>query len=69
MKRYALLLLFPPGNFQPGNKVIDETVEVSTLEIAISKFQKEYPKLGLDHDGYAKTETGITYCVAEAFDP
>lgn len=61
--KYFLLELFPAGNFTSGNRVISQ-IEKDTKDEAILLFQKVYPELGLDKDGYAKKDE-LTYCLAK----
>jgi hypothetical protein len=63
MNKYALLMLFPAGNFQSGNTVMDE-ISALRKEDAIEHFQRHWPKLKLDSTGYAKHGI-ISYCIAE----
>ena len=65
---YYLLMLFPAGIWNSGNKVIAEAgfdnTKRNTKNLAIGWFQTKFPELKLDADGYAKHGT-LTYCVAE----
>jgi hypothetical protein len=64
--KFALLKLYPAGNFQSGNLVLTE-IRIDCLNArkeAIAEFQRLYPDLNLDHTGYAKHEE-ISYCIAE----
>lgn len=67
MKRYALLRLFPAGNFQSGNQVMAET-QPMTRDEAVLYFQNQFPLIPLNCDGYCKV--GIeSFCIAECYDP
>ena len=63
-KRYALLRLFPCGDFRSGNTVIAETNQYMTKEQAIDLFQSAFANLTLNSNGYAKIGE-ISYCIAE----
>jgi hypothetical protein len=64
--KFALLKLFPAGNFQSGNLVLSEIRFdcPNARKEAIAEFQRSFPLLKLNDDGYAK-DGEITYCVAE----
>ena len=66
MKTFSLLKLFPVG-YLSGNQVINE-VSYPTKDQAVNIFQKLYPELDLNSNGYAK-HGEISYCVAEHYSP
>ena len=63
-KRFALLRLFPCGDFRSGNTVIAETDRYMTKKEALDLFQSAFFDLNLNSNGYAKIGD-IRYCIAE----
>jgi len=58
MKKFALLSLL-----HNANRVIGETY-AKDKTAAVAHFQKTFPVLGLNGDGYAKN-MDLSYCIAE----
>ncbi len=63
MNKFYLLRLFPTGNFCSGNEVMAEVLTENKTN-AISFFQKQFPLLNLDAEGYCKCGQE-TFCMAE----
>lgn len=68
MKKFALLKLFPTGNFASGNQVINELDYSICKEEAVQYFRENHPELNLNDNGYAK-HGDVSYCIAEYYQP
>jgi len=67
MKKFLLLKLYPIGNWQSGNKVLEEHTCLY-IKDAINYFRTIFPELELDDFGYARNGDE-SFCVSEEFNP